>query len=243
MTIMVCLFNPKHHWGWFVKLNRMREEFRPQEPDIGLLKHLVQEGYKIFRTHRLEINFASRCSPLSDRQAIASRLQSAKDLSKTTEKDIAVYMFKALSTMGSEEDLLYFLPRALELAARGLIEPDSLWYSHETLLLKKIGQLKEEEEALDPEEIEFLNKFFDAVWIIIISTFPNRKWMPLDFLEEIEALTTQDRFLNSWLNSTNAGSTKTLIYYATDELHFLKDSPTKTWLQSEPVLEKIMPHL
>ena len=100
------------------------------------LERAVNELYRVFREYRLAVDFPGRCSPLGDRRKLAARL-AKQELHTTGVDDLAVYAFKAITTMGNSVDYKHFLPRMFELMAT-----DSAWWDHHTLVFQKLHELK-----------------------------------------------------------------------------------------------------
>lgn len=81
----------------------------------------ISELYRLFKKYKLKPDFASRCSPMGERREVAEYLEN-KCLYCIEKKIIEYYCFKAIYTMGDEQDLKYFLPRLIEL----MVTEDSL---------------------------------------------------------------------------------------------------------------------
>lgn len=77
------------------------------------MNKMIEELYKVFKKYKLAPDFASRCSPYSQRQEVAKYLENTP-LPYIELEPIDYYCFKAISTMGDEQDLKYFLPRLIE---------------------------------------------------------------------------------------------------------------------------------
>lgn len=74
----------------------------------------ISELYRLFKKYKLAPNFVSRCSPYSQRWEVAKYLEH-KSLHHVEMEVIEYYCFKAIYTMGDEQDYKYFLPRLIEL--------------------------------------------------------------------------------------------------------------------------------
>ncbi|MDM1762712.1 MULTISPECIES: hypothetical protein [unclassified Acinetobacter] len=82
----------------------------------------ISELYRLFKKYKLAPDFASRCSPYGEeRREVAEYLEDTS-LHYIDKEMIDYYCFKAIYTMGDEQDLKYFLPRLIEL----MVMEDSL---------------------------------------------------------------------------------------------------------------------
>ncbi len=145
--------------------------------NVDLEKQLldsVDELYEVFSLYPLKSNFADRCSPLGDRQELATRLEQYPPR-QTPLEDLALYSFKATHTMGNEVDFKHFLPRILEFVAK-----DPKWFEFAVNGIPKLQKLNWQ--TWPKRERAALQHFLDTIWLCVISEFPWRGHTAIDFL-------------------------------------------------------------
>ena len=128
------------------------------------LEETIERLYLVFRKYPLTPGFPLRCSPLGRRELAAS--MAATELHALGTETLAVYAFKAITTMGDLDDFKYFLPRMLELYAR-----DPAWQEHLTNLPAKLAGLVWR--TWPEPEPEVLETFFRQLWQTTRTTFPS----------------------------------------------------------------------
>ncbi len=89
----------------------------------------ISELYRLFKKYKLAPNFSERCSPYGERREVAQYLEE-QSLHYIEREMIDYYCFKAIYTMGDEQDFKYFLPRLIEVMVTD--------YSHGNYLFKKL---------------------------------------------------------------------------------------------------------
>ena len=162
------------------------------------LNSKIEALYSIFQRYRLYSAFHDRCSPLGERQALAKRLASTP-LRETSATDVAVYSFKALTTMGDGKDYKHFLPRMFE-----LVSISREWYCHMTLLPKKLNELRWLQ--WPREEIEAIKEFIDAQWDYILHSYPWHSSATAFLLEISAEFGALQKHLTKWENCKNEAS-------------------------------------
>lgn len=212
-----------------------------------VVRSIVRDGYQLFGRRSMAPGFERRCSPLGYGTEIAPRMSGISP-QFVDEQDMAIYSFKALYTMGDEDDLLHFLPRIFELEFESVLDPLAEWNRHDTLWLKKVTMLRNDE-IFKPEELIFVDRFVDSLWLLVL-LISRERWHRIgDFLNVAEELHPVDRYLDAWLDATRPEVLEPLLVYATDPLVFpehVRRSDThnvrlREWFDSEPVLNKIVP--
>lgn len=123
---------------------------------------------------------------MADRPKIARSL-SDEPLKNANERDMAIYSFKALYTMGTDDDLLHFLPRIFDLAVESIINPSAEWNSHDTTWLQKVAMLRERE-AFTEDEFLHVIRLLDSMWILIL-LLDRKYWFRItEFLGAVDIL-------------------------------------------------------
>ena len=215
------------------------------EAQAAVARAMVDESYSAFAGRRLKLNFDERCSPFSDRQELAQQM-SREDLRVVDEESMAVYSFKSLYTMGTNEDLLYFLPRIFDLVVESVINPKAEWNSHETLWLKKLSMLVEAK-SFSVDELAFVSLYLDALWVLITLDHEQYWHLAMDFLEYAIEIHPIEHFFTLWLDSATVEVLHVLGDEATQPCGILHYGPVQkkiaadieAWLMTERVAEKV----
>jgi len=169
-----------------------------ENPFKNNLESKIEALYSIFKRYRLYSAFHDRCSPLGERQDLAKRL-AGTPLRATSATDVAVYSFKALTTMGDGKDYKHFLPRMFE-----LVSTSPEWYCHMTLLPKKLNELGWLE--WPRVEIEAIKEFIDAQWDYILNVYPWHSSATAFLLEVSVEFGVLQKHLAKWENCKNEAS-------------------------------------
>ena len=157
-----------------------------------------------------------------------------------------MYSFKSISTMGTNEDLLYFLPRIFDLVVESVINPEAEWNSHENLWLKKLSMLVEAK-SFSVDELAFVSRYLDALWELITLDHEQYWHLAMDFLEYAIEIQPIEHFFALWLDSATVEVLHVLADEATQPYGISHFGPVQkeiavdieSWLQTERVAEKI----
>jgi hypothetical protein len=149
----------------------------------------ISELYRLFKKYKLAPDFASRCSPYGDRQDVAQYLEDTS-LHYIDKEMIDYYCFKAIYTMGDEQDLKYFLPRLIE-----LYMADSISYGD--ILFKKIKMSGFEQ--WETVEQKLIYKICEQHFILKLNG--QSDGMLSSILDDYVELFDLERFYEIWFNS------------------------------------------
>ena len=159
------------------------------------LAQAIEQLYETFAKYPLRSAFQDRCSPLGERQELAVVLGSVP-LRALEVGPLATYAFKALLTMGDEQDLKYFLPRILELYARCRD-----WHDHAGAIFDKLREAHWKD--WEASERLALERYVMATWHELLRTFPGVLTIYEYLADLVAAEFDTSLFLASWDPATS----------------------------------------
>ena len=163
----------------------------------------ISELYRLFKKYKLAPDFASRCSPYSKRGEVAQYLEE-NSLHHLDQEMMSYYCYTAISTMGDERDLKYFLPRLIELmVTEGILYSDCLFKK-----LKMSGF-----EHWDTVEQNIVHKICEQHFILKLNG--QSDGMLSTLLDDYGELFNLEKYYAIWFNSDTESALD----------HFLMEAP------------------
>ena len=164
----------------------------------------ISELYRLFKKYKLAPDFASRCSPYSKRGEVAKYLEE-QSLHYIEREMIDYYCFKAIYTMGDEQDLKYFLPRLIELYVTDGV-------SYGDILFKKFKMSGFEQ--WETVEQKLIYKICEQYFILRLENGPCDGTLTT-VLDDYMELFDLEPFYETWFNSDKESALD----------HFLMEAP------------------
>lgn len=174
--------------------------------DWPTLEHAVADLYEIFgrypRPSRVE--GCPHCVGANESATFCRT-----PLREVTDEMISRYAFKAMTTWGEVDDYKHFLPRILELCARG---ESGTWPGLEIWLIASKLQLARWEEWSESERFA-VKMLFRGAWRSALSRTP-QDYDAAEFLQGLVEIEDVAPYLEFWTNDGSATSARQLAHAA-----------------------------
>jgi hypothetical protein len=178
------------------------------------LDHAVTVLYETFARFGLAaVAGCPHCVDDDDQRAIRR-----VPLRQLTGHDLHRYAFKALTTWGAADDLRHFLPRLLELAARGDMVVD---------VATVMGKLPLAQwSTWPPDQRHAVETFVAAWWRRTLTTFPASDDAATVLRAVAQAVDDLSPFLSAWLDPPAESALRHLAGFIDEVAHSVSHRPT-----------------
>lgn len=151
-------------------------------------------------------------------------------LRQLTGDDVEHYAFKAISTWGDADDLRHFLPRLLELAARGDLTVD---------VATVVGKLRLAQwSGWPPDQREAIETFAGAWWRRTLTIYPAPDDAATVLQAVAQAVDDLSPFLSAWLDPPTEPAARHLAAFIDVLAHSVRRRPTglvlRGWWHDQP---------
>jgi hypothetical protein len=200
------------------------------------LDDIVQRAYDIFAPYIVQHPIHG--SPISVTKQMQEKLATVL-MRDATGDHLYRYLFKAMTTWGTDTDFKHYLPRFMELI---VLDFQSLVWGE--MVFKKLAYAQYEKWSL--EEVQIIGEFIDTLWLYILEEYPSRTISHSDFFSGFDG--NVSRFIPIWESQLNKKSAILhLADYINHEFNFVSygkdvtksNTPELQWVKKPQFKQKI----